>query len=51
MEAKYMAVSEETKEAVWLSKFLLDLKIVPSVKHPMTLSCDNSGVVGNSKEP
>ena len=32
-------------------KFLLDLEVVPNVKHPMTLDCYNSGVVANAKEP
>jgi hypothetical protein len=29
----------------------LDLGVVPSVQHPITLSCENSGAVANSKEP
>ena len=51
MEAEYVATSEAAKEAVWLRNFLLDLGEVPSVQSPITLYCDNSGVVANSKEP
>ena len=51
MEAEYVAASEAAKEAVWLRNFLLDLSVIPSVQLPITLYCDNSGAVANSKEP
>jgi len=51
MEAEYVAASEEAKEAVWLRNFLLDLDVVPSLQKTITLYCDNSGAVANSKEP
>ncbi|KAA0067109.1 gag/pol protein [Cucumis melo var. makuwa] len=46
MEAEYVAASE----AVWLKKFLTDLEIVPKMHLPITLYCDNSGVVANSRD-
>ncbi|RVW37486.1 Retrovirus-related Pol polyprotein from transposon TNT 1-94 [Vitis vinifera] len=51
MEAEYVAASKAAKEAVWLRNFLLDLGVVPSVQSPITLYCNNSGAVANSKEP
>jgi hypothetical protein len=51
MEAEYIAASEAAKEAVWLRNFLLDLGVVPSAQSAITLYCDNSGAVANSKEP
>ena len=51
MEAEYVAASEAAKEAVWLRKFLSDLEVVPNIDKPLTLFCDNSGAVANSKEP
>ena len=51
MEAEYIATSEAAKEAVWLKNFLRDLEIVPGVDKPITLYCDNSGAVANSREP
>jgi hypothetical protein len=51
MEAEYVAACEAAKEAVWLRKFLIDLEVVPDAEQPMTLYCDNSGAVANSKEP
>ena len=50
IEAEYVAAFEAAKEAVWLKKFLLDLQVVPSADWPITLYCDNSGVVAHSKE-
>ena len=51
MEAEYVAACEATKEAVWLRKFLNDLEVVPNMYFPITLYCDNSGAIANSKEP
>ncbi|KAA0063766.1 gag/pol protein [Cucumis melo var. makuwa] len=51
MEAEYVAACEAAKEAVWLRKFLHDLEVVPNMNLPITLYCDNSGAVVNSKEP
>ena len=46
-----MVALEVAKEPVWLRNFLLDLGMVPSMKLPITLYCDNSGGIANSKEP
>ena len=51
MEAEYVAACEAAKEAMWLKKFLNNLKVVPNMDKPITLYCDNSGAVANSKEP
>ena len=51
MEAEYVAACEAAKESVWLRKFLTDLEVVPNMHLPVTLYCDNSGAVANSKEP
>ena len=51
MEAEYVVACEATKEAVWVRKFLMDMEVVPDTEQPMTLYCDNSGAVVNSKEP
>ena len=45
MEVEYVAASEAAKEAVWLMKFLSDLHVVRIEQVPITLFCDNSGVV------
>ena len=51
MEAEYVAACEAAKEVVWLKKFFTDLEVVPNMSKPITLYCDNSGAVANSKEP
>ncbi|KAL0554623.1 hypothetical protein IC582_008549 [Cucumis melo] len=50
MEAEYVAACEAAKEVVWLKKFLTDLEVVPNMHLPITLYCDNSGAVANSRE-
>ena len=50
-EAEYVAASEAAKEAVWLKKFLMELEVVPTSLSPITLYCDNSGAVAQSKKP
>ena len=44
-EAEYVAACNAAKEAVWLKKFLMELGVVPASLSPITLYCDNSGVV------
>ena len=51
MEAEYVTACEAAKEAVWLKKFLSDLGVVIMEQVPITLFCDNSGVVAQSKDP
>ena len=50
-EGEYIAAYEDAKKAVWLKKFLIELKVVPMLLSPITLYCDNSGAVAQSKEP
>ncbi|KAA0033235.1 gag/pol protein [Cucumis melo var. makuwa] len=51
MEVEYVAACEAAKEAVWLRKLPHYLEVVPNMNLPITLYCDNSGTVANSKEP
>ena len=50
-EAEYVAASEAAKEAVWFKNILLELGVIPAANSPVTLYCDNSGAVAQSKEP
>ena len=49
-ETEYIAVSEATKEAVWMKKFITELGIVPEIQNPVPLYCDNTGAVARAKE-
>ena len=51
MEAEYVAVCEAANEAVLLKKFLSNLSVVRMEQVPITLFCNNSGVVAQSKDP
>ena len=51
MEAEYIVACEEAKEAIWLKKFFSDLGVMRMEQVPITLFCDNSGVVAQSKDP
>ena len=50
-EAEYIAAAEATKEAVWIARFLEELKISCDVYLPVQLFCDNQGAIGLSKNP
>ena len=51
MEAEYVAACEAAKEAIWLKEFLSDLGVVRIEQIPITLFCNNSGAVAQSKDP
>ncbi|VFQ83746.1 unnamed protein product [Cuscuta campestris] len=50
-EAEYMAAAEAAKEGVWLKNFITGLGVVPSIKNPIPLFCDNNGAIAHAKEP
>ncbi|KAM1690668.1 hypothetical protein ACFXTN_029555 [Malus domestica] len=50
-EAEYVAAAEAGKEATWMKKFITELGVVPTITSPVTLYCDNSGVIAQAKEP
>ena len=50
-EAEYIAAHEAAKEAIWLRKFIGELGVVPSIKGPIALYCDNNGAIAQAKEP
>ncbi|GKA66346.1 hypothetical protein Tco_0766154 [Tanacetum coccineum] len=44
-QAEYMAASEAAIEAVWIRKFVGDLGVMPSIKEPINMYCDNSAAI------
>nr|KAJ0211586.1 hypothetical protein LSAT_V11C400228500 [Lactuca sativa] len=50
-ETEYIAASKASKEAMWLKNFIGDLGVVPAIKEPMEIFCDNEGAVALTKEP
>ena len=51
MEAEYIAANDAAKEAVWMRKFMDQLGVVPVVKLPIPMYCDNSATISLVKEP
>ena len=51
MEAEYIAANDAAKEAVWMRKFMDQLGVVPAVKLPIPLYCDNTATISLVKEP
>ena len=47
MEVEYVGVNI----AVWIRKFLTNLKVVPNMHLAITLYCGNSGAIANLREP
>lgn len=50
MEAEYVTACVEAKEVVWLGNFLKEVGVVPSLEALITIYCDNSVAIANSKE-
>ncbi|GKD30381.1 retrotransposon protein, putative, ty1-copia subclass [Tanacetum coccineum] len=44
-DAEYMAAFDALKEAVWIHKFIYGLNVVPTIKEPITMYCDNTGAI------
>ena len=45
-----MAASEASKEVLWLRKFRSDLEVIPSMDRLITLYCDNTVAIANTKD-
>ncbi|KAK8715751.1 hypothetical protein V6N13_043077 [Hibiscus sabdariffa] len=43
--------SEAAKEAIWIKKFVTELRVVPSISDSLELYCDNNGAIAQAKEP
>ena len=50
-ELEYIAASDASKEEIWLKNFIGELEVIPSIKEPMKILCDNEGAVDLTKEP
>ena len=48
---EYISASDDAKETAYLKKFIIDLDIVPLISNPISLLCDNNGVIEQAKEP
>nr|GFA77249.1 putative Gag-Pol polyprotein [Tanacetum cinerariifolium] len=49
-EAEYIAAFDASKEAVWVRKFISGLSMVPTIKEPISMYCDNTGAIAIANE-
>nr|GEU70857.1 hypothetical protein [Tanacetum cinerariifolium] len=49
-EAEYIAAFDASKEAVWVRKFIYRLGVVPTIKEPISMYCDNTGAIAIANE-
>ncbi|GJT04144.1 retrotransposon protein, putative, ty1-copia subclass [Tanacetum coccineum] len=49
-EAEYIAASDASKEAVWVRKFISGLGVVPTIKEPIKMYCDNTEAITIANE-
>nr|GFD40493.1 retrovirus-related Pol polyprotein from transposon TNT 1-94 [Tanacetum cinerariifolium] len=49
-EAEYIAAFDASKEAVWVRKFISRLSVVPIIKEPKSMYCDNTGAIAIANE-
>ncbi|GJW35896.1 retrotransposon protein, putative, ty1-copia subclass [Tanacetum coccineum] len=49
-EYEYIAASDASKEAVWVRKFIVGLGVVPKIKEPIKMYCDDTRAVTIANE-
>nr|GEZ34957.1 hypothetical protein [Tanacetum cinerariifolium] len=49
-EAEYIAAFDASKEVVWVRKFISGLGVVPTIKEPISMYCDNTGAIDIANE-
>ncbi|GJY51687.1 retrotransposon protein, putative, ty1-copia subclass [Tanacetum coccineum] len=50
IDAEYIAAFDASKEVVWIQKFISGLGVVPTIKEPISMYCDNTGAIAITKE-
>nr|GEU60626.1 hypothetical protein [Tanacetum cinerariifolium] len=48
--ADYIAIFDASKEAVWIHKFIFRLGVVPTIKEPINMYCDNTRAIAIVKD-
>nr|GFB22560.1 retrovirus-related Pol polyprotein from transposon TNT 1-94 [Tanacetum cinerariifolium] len=51
IQAEYIAAFDASKEAVWVRKFISWLGVVPTIKEPISMYCDNTRAITIAIEP
>nr|GEY61251.1 zinc finger, CCHC-type [Tanacetum cinerariifolium] len=48
-DAEYIDAFDALKEAVWIRKFIIWLGIIPTIREPISMYCDNIGAIAIAK--
>nr|GEW84519.1 hypothetical protein [Tanacetum cinerariifolium] len=49
-DVEYIAAFDASKEAVWICKFISGFGIVPTIKEPISMYCDNTRAIAIAKD-
>ncbi|GKB44070.1 retrotransposon protein, putative, ty1-copia subclass, partial [Tanacetum coccineum] len=49
-DAEYIAAFDTSKEAVWIRKFISGLGVIPTIKEPINMYCDNTRAIAIAKD-
>nr|GFC60815.1 retrotransposon protein, putative, Ty1-copia subclass [Tanacetum cinerariifolium] len=49
-EAEYIAAFDDSKEGVWVRKFIYGLGVVLTIEEPVSMYCDNTGAIAIANE-
>ncbi|GJW01661.1 zinc finger, CCHC-type containing protein [Tanacetum coccineum] len=49
-DVEYIAAFDASKEGVWIHKFISGLGVVPTIKEPINMYCDNTGAISIAKD-
>ncbi|GKC27385.1 hypothetical protein Tco_1034679 [Tanacetum coccineum] len=44
-DSEYIVAFDASKEAVWIRKFIYRLNVIPIIKEPINMYCDNAGAI------
>jgi hypothetical protein len=50
MESKYVVTVDAANEAVWLQKFVIELRVFPEMHDPVHIYCDDTAAIAKAKE-
>jgi hypothetical protein len=50
MESEYIVTADATNEAVWLQKFFLELGVLPGMRDPVHIYCDDMTTITETRE-
>jgi hypothetical protein len=50
MESEYIATADAANEAIWLQKFIIELRVFPGMHDPVHIYCLDIAAIAKAKE-